>query len=104
MSLKHDGNKLIAQNSPAKGKRFENGIDATGLHKRPQMEHVASYVHFGQETVHYRDRDAKLIRNQTYTTQFDFFDAQKDQKKKWEEEKRHHEAETFSDGTGRSAA
>ena len=104
MSLKHEVNEMIAQKLPAKGNRLKNGINATGLHKRPHMEHIFDYLNFGQETVRFPDREANLFRNHPFMTQLDFFDMQEDQENKWEEEKRHHEAERVADETGRSAA
>ena len=97
MSLKHEVNQTIAQKLPAKGNRLKSGTNAAGLHKRPQIEQIANYLNFGQETVRFPDREAKLIRNHPFMTQLDFFDTQEDQERKWEEEKRHHEAERVAE-------
>ena len=60
---------------------------------------MVNFLNFGRETVHYPDREAKLIRNHPYMTQLDFFDMQEDQERKWEEEKRHEELQNlFSSG------
>ena len=104
MSLKREVNEMIAEKLPAKGNRLKNGISATGLHKRPQMEQIVNYLNFGQETVRFPDREAKLIRNHPFMTQLDFFDMQEDQERKWAAEERQHEATRVAEQTGLSAA
>jgi hypothetical protein len=49
MSLKHEVNEMIAGKLPSKGNRLKNGIVASGLRQRPQMEQIVKYLNFGQE-------------------------------------------------------
>ena len=93
---------MIAESVSQKSKRGR--IDYTGLRKRPQMEEIVSYLEGGQESVAFPDRLAKQIRNHPFMTQLDFFDMQEDQERKWEEEKRHHEAVAIAEQFDMSAA
>ena len=102
MSLRQNIPEMIAEKLPQKGKRGR--IDDTGLRKRPQMEQIVSYLEGGQESVAFPDRLAKQIRNHPFMTQLDFFDMQEDQERKWEEEKRQHEAVTIAEQFDMSAA
>ena len=102
MSLKRNVPEMIAQKLPQKGK--QTGIDTTGLRKRPQFEQIVDYLAYGQENIVYPDREAKLIREHPFMTQLDFFGMQEDQKMKWEEQTRQHEAEMIAEKTGVSAA
>jgi hypothetical protein len=79
MSLKHGLNQMIAEKLPAQGNRIKHGINATGLHKRPQREQFVNYFNCGQETVLFPDREAKLIRNHPFMTQLVFSDMRGDQ-------------------------
>ncbi len=83
MSLKREVNDMIAEKSPVKVNRRENGINATGLPKRPEREQIVKHSNFGQETVRFPGREAKLIRNHPSVMQLDFFDTQEDQERKW---------------------
>ena len=64
--------------------RRKTAVDHTGLHKRPQMEEIVSYLENGQEHVRYPDREAKFIRNHPFMTQLDFFDMLEDQERERE--------------------
>ncbi len=94
---------MIAEKLPAKGNRLKKGISPTGLHERPQMEQIVNHLNFGQETVRFPEREAKLIRNHPFMTQLDFFDMQEDQERKWEAETRQHEVVRVVEETGLSA-
>ena len=96
MSLKQNAHELAKQRLPVRGNRISQGIDHTGLRKRPQMEQIVNYLDGGQERVKFPDREAKLIRNHPFMTQLDFFDMQEEQQRAWEEEKRKHEAEIIA--------
>ena len=74
MSLKHEVNEMISGKLPAKGNRLKNGIVASGLRQRPQMQQIVDYLNFGQEKMQVPDREAKQIRNHPFMTQLDFFD------------------------------
>ena len=89
---------------PEKGMVKNKGIDATGLHKRPQMMQIVNYLENGQEKMTYPDREAKLIRNHPFMTQLDFFDMQEDQQRAWAGEERKKEAEQVATEEGASAA
>ncbi len=56
------------------------------------MEQLVNYFNFGQGTVRFPDREAKLSRNRPSVAQLDY-DAQEDQERKWEEEKRYRKAQ-----------
>ena len=43
----------------------------TGLRQRPTFEGIVNYLPYGQETIRYPDRLAKIIRNHPYLTQLD---------------------------------
>ncbi len=62
MSLKHEVNEMIAGNLPSKGNRLKNGIVASGLRQRPQMEQIVKHLNIGQEKMKVPDRVAKQIR------------------------------------------
>ena len=81
MSLQKKTSDLVAEKLLPKG-----SANTTGLRKRPQFEQTVNYLSFGQETVVYPDRQAKLIRNHPFMTQLDFFDTQEDQQRAWEEQ------------------
>ncbi len=81
MSFKIEVNAIIAHKLPAKGNRLKHGINAAGLHKRPQIEPTAIYFNFGQETGRFPDHEAKLIRNHPFMTQLNIFDAQEDKER-----------------------
>ncbi len=49
MSLKHEVNEMMADKLPAKGNQLKNGIVASGVRKRLQMERIVDYLNFGQE-------------------------------------------------------
>ncbi len=49
MSLKREVNDMFAEKLPAKGDHLKNGIVASGLRKRSQMEQLVDYLNFGQE-------------------------------------------------------
>ena len=104
MSLKHEVNEMIAEKIPGKGNQLKNGIVASGLRKRPQMEQVVDYLNFGQEKAQFPDREAKLIRNHPFMTQLDFFDMQEDQERKWEDETHNRQATRVAQMFGMSAA
>ena len=104
MSLKHEVNEMIAGKLPAKGNRLKNGIVASGLRQRPQMEQIVDYLNFGQEKMQIPNREAKQIRNHPIMTQLDFFDMQEDQEKQWEEQKKQHQAMELARTLGMSAA
>ena len=104
MSLKHEVNEMIAGKLPSKGTRLKNGIVASGLRQRPQMEQIVDYLNFGQEKMKVPDREAKQIRNHPFMTQLDFFDMQEDQEKQWEEQKKQHQAMELARTMGISAA
>ena len=104
MSLRHNIPEMIAEKLPARGNRIKQGIDHTGLRKRPQMEQIVDYLENGQERVKFPDREAKFIRNHPFMTQLDFFDMQEDQERAWEDQKREHEAQRISKETQRTAA
>ena len=87
-----------------KGMTKTRGIDATGLHKRPQMMQIVNYLENGQEKMTHPDREAKLIRNHPFMTQLDFFDMQEDQQRAWAGEERKKEAEQVATEQGDSAA
>ncbi len=89
MPLRHNIPDMIAEKLPQKGKRGR--IGGTGLHKRPQFEQIVNYLEYGHDSIVFPDRLAKLVRNDPFTTQPDFFDVQDDQERKWEEEKRQYE-------------
>ena len=104
MSLKHKVSEMIAGKLPAKGNRLNNGIVASGLRQRPQMQQIVDYLNFGQEKMQVPDREAKQIRNHPFMTQLDFFDMQEDQEKQWEEQKKQHKAMELARTLGMSAA
>ena len=83
MSLKRNVDDMVKQKLHAKGKRNQ-GIDLTGLQKRPQMKQIINYLENGQEKMNYPDREAKIVRNHPFMTQLDFFDMQEDQQRAWE--------------------
>ena len=74
---------MISEKLPPKG-----STNGAGLRKRPQFEQIANYLNYGQETVEYPDRQAKLIRNHPFMTQLDFFDMQEDQEREHGQSKR----------------
>ena len=43
----------------------------TGLHKRPTYDEIINYIGEHQEKIKYPNRDATLIRNSPYLSQFD---------------------------------
>ncbi len=45
--IEREVNEIIAEILTAKGNRFKNGIVASGLRKRPQMEQIVDYLDFG---------------------------------------------------------
>ena len=104
MSTKRSVNEIIMKKMPEKGMVKNKGIDATGLHKRPQMMQIVNYLENGQEKMTYPDREAKLIRNHPFMTQLDFFDMQEDQQRAWAGEERKKEAEQVATEQGDSAA
>ena len=104
MSLKHKVSEMIAGKLPAKGSRLNNGIVASGLRQRPQLQQIVDYLNFGQEKMQVPDREAKQIRNHPFMTQLDFFDMHEDQEKQWEEQKKQHKAMELARTLGMSAA
>ena len=90
---------MIAEKLPSK-----SIANTTGLRKRPQFEQLVNYLNFGQETVVYPDRQARLIRNHPFMTQLDFFDTQEDQERAWAEQTRQREAVQLAGAMGLTAA
>jgi hypothetical protein len=71
-------------------------VEASGLHKRPQMEQILNYLDFGQEKTKFPNRQAKFIRNHPYMTDMDFMDVREEQMKAWEEQQRKMEGKEIS--------
>ena len=74
-----------------------------GVRKRLQFEQILDYLSYGQETVVYPDRQAKLIRNHPFMTQLDFLDVQEEQERAWAEQARQREAVQLAGAMGLTA-
>ena len=76
-----------------------------GLRKRPTFEGIVDYLAYGQETIRYPDRLAKIIRNHPYLTQLDgegMMEMQEQQENAWKAQEREHRIKMLK--TDRSAA
>ena len=89
---------MIAEKLHPKG-----NTNSAELRKGPQFEQIVNYINYGQETVMYPDRQAKLIRNHPFMTQLDFFDTQEDQERAWAEQVRQREAVQLAGAMGLTA-
>ena len=79
-------------------------VERSGLHRRPQMEHIVNYVAFHQEKVTFPDRTARLIRNHPFMTELDSFDMQEAQEMQWEEQQQRHAAAQAARQMGQGTA
>ena len=63
----------------------------TGLRQRPTFEGIVNYLAYGQETIRYPDRLAKIIRNHPYLTQLDgegMMEMQEQQENAWKQQEK----------------
>jgi hypothetical protein len=62
-----------------------------GLRRRPTFEGIVEYLTYGQETIRYPDRFAKIIRNHPYLTQLDgegMMEMQEQQENAWKQQEK----------------
>jgi hypothetical protein len=62
-----------------------------GLRRRPTFEAIVDYLTYGQETIRYPDRFAKIIRNHPYLTQLDgegMMEMQEQQENAWKQQEK----------------
>ncbi len=62
-----------------------------GLRRRPTFEGIVEYITYGQETIKYPDRFAKIIRNHPYLTQLDgegMMEMQEQQENAWKQQEK----------------
>ena len=69
-----------------------------GLRRRPTFEGIVEYLTYGQETIRYPDRFAKIIRNHPYLTQLDgegMMEMQEQQENAWKQQEKENRIKTL---------